>query len=76
MTEITPAMKAIATDFLFWMAIVIFVVHVSVRVKKELVLKNSSDCEEREFWSLLSIRTLICAIVTIAGAMVAMVHIS
>jgi len=68
----TPEMRMFAMNALFWLAMMTFVAHVVVRVKNERIQRTLADRDERDFWFLLRARTLVAAIVTSGGAMLAM----
>ena len=55
----TLEMRELATLVLFLMAIGMFFVYVIVRIR----WSESVDRDEQDFWSLLSARTLVAAIV-------------
>ena len=64
--------KMLAPYILFWLSLVMNVVHLLVRIKNERVQKVSSSWREKEFWSLFQTRTLIGAMVTLIATMLVM----
>ena len=63
----TLEMRELATLVLFLMAIGMFFVYVIVRIR----WSESVDRDEQDFWSLLSARTLVAAIVATGATILA-----